>query len=99
MEFLRHVRLNQVAEEYPRFFSGGMKQRVALARPLAQNPRILLIDEPFGALDAQVRWEMQELLIEAKERTVVTVTHDIGEALYLGDRILFFRQPGVLRRT
>ena len=100
-EFLTHVRLDHVADQYPRAFSGGMKQRVALARTLAQNPRILLMDEPFGALDAQVRWEMQELLIElieAEARTVVTVTHDIGEALYLADRILFFtRQPGRIK--
>jgi NitT/TauT family transport system ATP-binding protein len=101
MEFLRHVRLDHVSERYPGPFSGGMKQRVALARTLAQNPRILLMDEPFGALDAQVRWEMQELLIElieAEPRTVLTITHDIGEALYLADRILFFtRQPGRIK--
>ena len=101
MEFLKLVRLDHVADEYPTSFSGGMKQRIALARTLAQNPRIVLMDEPFGALDAQVRWEMQELLIELIEkeaRTVVTVTHDIGEALYLADRILFFtRQPGRIK--
>jgi NitT/TauT family transport system ATP-binding protein len=101
MKFLQLVRLDYVADEYPASFSGGMKQRIALARTLAQNPRIVLMDEPFGALDAQVRWEMQELLvelIEAEPRTVVTVTHDIGEALYLADRILFFtRQPGRIK--
>jgi NitT/TauT family transport system ATP-binding protein len=101
MEFLKRVRLDDVADHYPRSFSGGMKQRVALARTLAQSPRILLMDEPFGALDAQVRWEMQELLIElveAEPRTVVLVTHDIVEALYLADRILFFtRQPGRIK--
>jgi NitT/TauT family transport system ATP-binding protein len=101
MELLKRVRLDHVAEEYPGAFSGGMKQRIALARTLAQNPRIVLMDEPFGALDAQVRWEMQELLvelIEAEPRTVVIVTHDIGEALYLADRILFFtRQPGRIK--
>jgi NitT/TauT family transport system ATP-binding protein len=101
MEFLKLVRLDHVADHYPRSFSGGMKQRVALARTLAQGPRIVLMDEPFGALDAQVRWEMQELLIElidAEPRTIVTVTHDIGEALYLADRILFFtRQPGRIK--
>ena len=77
-------------------FSGGMKQRVALARTLAQSPRIVLMDEPFGALDAQVRWEMQELLIElveAEPRTVVLVTHDIVEALYLADRVLVLYPP------
>lgn len=101
LEMLRRVRLDHVAEEYSGTFSGGMKQRVALARTLAQRPRIVLMDEPFGALDAQVRWEMQELLvelIEAEARTVVIVTHDIGEALYLADRILFFtRQPGRIK--
>ena len=101
MEFLKLVRLDHVANHYPRSFSGGMKQRIALARTLAQGPRIVLMDEPFGALDAQVRWEMQELLIElaeAEPRTIVTVTHDIGEALYLADRVLFFtRQPGRIK--
>jgi NitT/TauT family transport system ATP-binding protein len=99
--FLKLVRLDHVADDYPRSFSGGMKQRVALARTLAQNPRVILMDEPFGALDAQVRWEMQELLVElsgAQPRTIVLVTHDIGEALYLADRILFFtRQPGRIK--
>ncbi|MGE3873769.1 MAG: ATP-binding cassette domain-containing protein, partial [Parvibaculaceae bacterium] len=89
------------ADAYPRSLSGGMKQRVALARTLAQNPRVLLMDEPFGALDAQVRWEMQELLVELIERekkTVVAVTHDIEEAIYLADRIVFFtRQPGRIK--
>ena len=92
MEFLKLVRLDHVADHYPRTFSGGMKQRVALARTLAQSPRIVLDGRAFGALDAQVRWEMQELLIElveAEPRTIVTVTHDISEALYLADRILF----------
>jgi NitT/TauT family transport system ATP-binding protein len=98
MEFLRLVRLEKVADKYPSGFSGGMKQRVALARTLAQNPSVLLMDEPFGALDAQVRWEMQELMVELMERerkTIVAVTHDIEEAIYLADRIVFFSaQPG-----
>ena len=101
MEFLKLVRLDKVADKYPGSFSGGMKQRVALARTLAQNPRVLLMDEPFGALDAQVRWEMQELMIELIERerkTVVAVTHDIEEAIYLADRIVFFSaQPGKVK--
>ena len=78
-----------------------MKQRVAIARTLAQDPRVLLMDEPFGALDAQVRWEMQEMMIEVIEReskTVIMVTHDIQEAIYLADRIIFFtRQPGRIK--
>ena len=68
MNFLKLVHLENFANSYPRSLSGGMKQRVALARTLAQNPAILLMDEPFGALDAQVRWEMQELMIELIER-------------------------------
>lgn len=100
-EFLKLVHLENFENYIPRDMSGGMKQRVAIARTLAQNPELLLMDEPFGALDAQVRWEMQEMMIEIIERdkkTVVTVTHDIGEAIYLADRILFFtRQPGKIK--
>ena len=101
MSFLKLVHLEKFVESYPRSLSGGMKQRVALARTLAQNPKVLLMDEPFGALDAQVRWEMQELMIELIERekkTVVAITHDIAEAIYLADRIIFFsRQPGRIK--
>ena len=99
--FLQLVHLEKFRDAYPKSLSGGMKQRVALARTLAQNPVILLMDEPFGALDAQVRWEMQELMIELIEReqkAVVAVTHDIEEAIYLADRIVFFtRQPGRIK--
>ena len=100
-ELLRLVHLEEFADAYPASLSGGMKQRVAIARTLAQNPRVLLMDEPFGALDAQVRWEMQEMMIEVIERerkTVITVTHDIQEAIYLADRIIFFtRSPGRIK--
>ncbi|MEE9495415.1 MAG: ABC transporter ATP-binding protein [Desulfobacterales bacterium] len=100
-KFLKLVHLEKFENYIPRDMSGGMKQRVAIARTLAQNPELLLMDEPFGALDAQVRWEMQEMMIEIIERdkkTVVTVTHDIGEAIYLADRIIFFtRQPGKIK--
>ncbi len=100
-EMLKLVHLEKFADSYPRSLSGGMKQRVAIARTLAQNPRILLMDEPFGALDAQVRWEMQEMMIEVIERenkTVIAVTHDIEEAIYLSDRIIFFtHQPGRIK--
>ena len=99
--FLRMVHLDEFAEAYPGELSGGMKQRVAIARALAQNPEVLLLDEPFGALDAQVTWEMEEMVIEIIERdakTVVLVTHDIQEAIYLADRIIFFtRQPGKIK--
>ena len=100
-ELLRLVHLEGFGDSYPASLSGGMKQRVAIARTLAQNPGVLLMDEPFGALDAQVRWEMQEMMIEIIERentTVVTVTHDIQEAIYLSDRIIFFtRSPGRIK--
>ena len=100
-ELLRLVHLEGFGDAYPASLSGGMKQRVAIARTLAQNPGVLLMDEPFGALDAQVRWEMQEMMIEIIERestTVVTVTHDIQEAIYLSDRIVFFtRSPGRIK--
>src|SRR5690606_2307740 len=101
IEMLDLVHLKDFRDSYPRALSGGMKQRVAIARTLAQNPRVLLMDEPFGALDAQVRWEMQEMMIEVIERerkTVIAVTHDIQEAIYLSDRIIFFtRQPGRIK--
>ena len=99
--FLELVHLGKFANAYPSEVSGGMKQRVAIARTLAQNPQLLLLDEPFGALDAQVRWEMEEMIIEIIEReskTVIVVTHDIQEAIYLADRILFYtRQPGQIK--
>jgi NitT/TauT family transport system ATP-binding protein len=100
-EMLKLVHLEEFEDSYPHSLSGGMKQRVAIGRTLAQNPRVLLMDEPFGALDAQVRWEMQEMMIEVIERenkTVIAVTHDIEEAIYLADRIIFFtRQPGRIK--
>lgn len=100
-QFLKLVHLEEFADAYPVQLSGGMKQRVAIARALAQNPQLLLLDEPFGALDAQVTWEMEEMVIEIIEReskTIVMVTHDIQEAIYLADRIIFFtRQPGKIK--
>jgi NitT/TauT family transport system ATP-binding protein len=88
---LEEVGLEGFAQAYPMKLSGGQKQRVAIARTLAINPKMILMDEPFGALDAQTRIEMQRLLLEiwAKHaNTVLFVTHDIGEALLLADRIL-----------
>ncbi len=96
--FLERVGLSDFADAYPHQLSGGMRQRVALARALANSPKVLLMDEPFGALDAETRWQMQELLLDVirKERmTVVMVTHDVEEALLLGDQIVFLsRHPG-----
>ncbi|HBU65903.1 MAG TPA: nitrate ABC transporter ATP-binding protein, partial [Alcanivorax sp.] len=96
--FIDAVRLGDVADAYPHELSGGMRQRVAIARTLANHPALLLMDEPFGALDPETRWQMQSLLLEIvrKERTtVLLVSHDIEEALYLGDVVFFLSShPG-----
>lgn len=101
-KLLQEVHLSDAADKFPNQLSGGMKQRVAIARTLAQDPQVLLMDEPFGALDAQVRWEMQEMMIEiiaAERKTVMIVTHDIQEAIYLADRVVFFsRSPGRIKQ-
>ncbi|RWO20081.1 ABC transporter ATP-binding protein [Mesorhizobium sp.] len=92
------VGLNGFADRYPGQLSGGMQQRVEIARVLINQPRLLLMDEPFGALDALTRLRMQELLLEVWEQfrtTTVFVTHDIDEALLLADRIIVMQaQPG-----
>jgi NitT/TauT family transport system ATP-binding protein len=83
--------LERFADAYPHQLSGGMKQRVAIVRALANQPRILLMDEPFGALDAQTRGRMQAHLLEIWRKidiTIVFITHDLDEAIFLGDRIL-----------
>ncbi|WP_410513493.1 ABC transporter ATP-binding protein [Paenibacillus sp. BR2-3] len=89
--FLKVIRLESFAKSYPKQLSGGMKQRVAIARALANRPKVLLMDEPFGALDAQTKLEMQEMLLEVWERektTVMFITHDIDEAIFLSQRII-----------
>jgi len=103
--YLDLVGLAAFRDAYPSELSGGMKQRVALARVLAFEPRILLMDEPFGSLDSQTRELMQDELTEIWQRaplgrkTVLFVTHDIDEAIYLADRvILFTARPGRLKR-
>ncbi|MGP3790062.1 ABC transporter ATP-binding protein [Pseudomonas sp. B392_1p] len=90
-EHLELVKLSEFAEAYPNELSGGMKQRVAIARALSYRPKILLMDEPFGALDTMTRHQMQDLLTriwESHRLTVMFVTHDIEEAVYLSDRIV-----------
>jgi NitT/TauT family transport system ATP-binding protein len=89
--YLEMMSLGDFRNHFPAELSGGMKQRVALARVLAFDPKVLLMDEPFGALDAQTRETMQEELTRLWERTgktIVFVTHDIEEAVYLGDRVV-----------
>ena len=97
---LEQVGLREFARHYPAQLSGGMQQRVEIARVLINEPRVLLMDEPFGALDALTRLHMQELLVRlwsARRPTVVFVTHDIDEALFLADRILVLGpRPGRL---
>lgn len=90
-EWIEKVGLDGYEDNYPAELSGGMKQRVGLARALAVDPKILLMDEPFGALDAQTRDGLQSELLElwsSEQKTVLFVTHDIEEAIYLADRIL-----------
>lgn len=93
-ELLDLVGLTHAAGQRPREVSGGMAQRASLARALARNPRVLLLDEPFGALDALTRLQMHDLLLEihrAQPTTIVLVTHDVEEALYLADRVMLLR--------
>ena len=100
-KFLRKVGLLHFRDHYPAELSGGMKQRVALARVLAFDPNVLLMDEPFGALDAQTRELMQEELQaiwQENKKTVLFITHDIEEAIYLGDRVIVFTaRPGRIK--
>ena len=101
--FVALVHLEKFRDAFPTQLSGGMKQRVAIARTLANRPSMLLMDEPFGALDAETRWSMQELLMnimESSRTTVLMVTHDIEEAIFLADRIIFMtRHPGRIREN
>ena len=88
---LRLVKLEKFVQSYPHHLSGGMQQRVAIARALAYNPSVLLMDEPFAALDALTRDDMQRLLAEVwreTRKTVIYVTHNVAEAVYLADRVV-----------
>ncbi|MES1207697.1 MAG: ABC transporter ATP-binding protein [Pseudomonadota bacterium] len=100
-EWIDLVGLSRFADAYPHQLSGGMKQRVAIARALANRPRILLMDEPFGALDAQTRAQMQSYLLQIWKKvdiTIVFITHDLDEAVYLADRVLVLdAHPGRVR--
>jgi NitT/TauT family transport system ATP-binding protein len=90
-EWIELVGLSRFATAYPHQLSGGMKQRVAIARALANHPRVLLMDEPFGALDAQTRAQMQSYLLQIWRQvdiTILFVTHDLDEAIYLADRVV-----------
>jgi len=97
---LEAVGLSHFANVYPETLSGGMQQRVAIARTLAVRPQVILMDEPFGALDAQTRTDMQELLLRIWDETASTVlfvTHDVDEAIYLADRIyIMCAGPGTI---
>jgi NitT/TauT family transport system ATP-binding protein len=102
--WIERVGLNVVKDQhkYPHELSGGMRQRVAIARTLILHPRIILMDEPFGALDPQTRFNMQDLLVflwREVEATVFFITHSIEEAVYLGDRVyVMSNSPGTILR-
>jgi NitT/TauT family transport system ATP-binding protein len=91
LELLKVMRLDSVADHFPDQLSGGMQQRVQIARSLAQEPKVWLMDEPFGALDAITRQQLQDevaRLAAERNMTVVFITHDLEEAIYLGDRVI-----------
>ena len=100
-EQLRLVKLEKFTSSYPHHLSGGMQQRVAIARALAYNPSVLLMDEPFAALDALTRDDMQRLLAEVwreTRKTVIYVTHNVSEAVYLADRVVVMSpHPGTVK--
>jgi NitT/TauT family transport system ATP-binding protein len=101
-KYIELVHLEKFAHLYPHNLSGGMKQRVAVARAYAYEPEFLLMDEPFGALDAQTRENLQEMTIEVwkkTKKTIFYVTHNLSEAVYLADRVIVLAgQPGVIHK-
>ena len=102
-EFMRLVGLEAFGDAYPHHLSGGMAQRVALARALINHPKVLLLDEPLGALDAFTRMRMQDEVLrlwQTRRTTILFVTHDIDEAIYMSDRIMIMTQrPGRIDQT
>jgi NitT/TauT family transport system ATP-binding protein len=101
LQQLKLVKLEKFAKSYPHHLSGGMQQRVTIARALAYNPAVLLMDEPFAALDAMTRDDMQRLLADVwreTEKTIVYVTHNVAEAVYLADRVIVMTpHPGTVK--
>src|SRR5665648_4212 len=101
--YLELIGLNGFEKHYPIQLSGGMKQRVAIARALANDPEILLMDEPFGALDAQTRSIMQEILLKAwdeSKKTILFITHDVEESIFLADSVyVMTARPGCLKEN
>ncbi|TXC90312.1 ABC transporter ATP-binding protein [Metabacillus litoralis] len=103
MQMLQDMGLDNVEKQYPSQLSGGMRQRAALVRTLATNPKILLLDEPFSALDYQTKLKLEDLVVQTLKKykkTALLVTHDIGEAIAMSDRIFVFSaRPGKVNRT
>ncbi len=101
MKYIKMVGLEEFANHYPKELSGGMKQRVAIARAYAVNPAVLLMDEPFGALDAQTRTQLQEELLktwEKEKKTCFFITHDVDEAIILAQRVVIMSaRPGRIK--
>ena len=96
MEILEKLDIADLADRYPSELSGGQRQRVSIARAVAARPKILLLDEPFSALDVFTRTSLQDWIVSHREslaRTIILVTHDLGEALYVADRIALLSRP------
>ncbi len=103
MDYIESFGLSGFENKYPKELSGGMQQRVAIARTLINNPRVVLMDEPFGALDSQTRNSLQEFLLDvwkSRRETVIFVTHNIDEAVFLSDKVVVLsKRPGRIKQT